>query len=297
MRLALFGTGYGATYLPGILAHRRATLVAIGSRGSRESRTLAKELEVPLFTEARTLLREMRPEVAIVAVPEPDALIRMLSRAGVRVLAEHPVSPAVARVPFLVNTHFFDLPAPRRFLGLCRKASRPRAIMLDVHTRALFSALDIVHRALGALELDGLRAVVGSGAGWPPAAIVGRLNGLPFSIALPAGDPERDDGHAFVVGHRISIAFARETVTLVDTYGPVVRTPPFDGSGVTWRVVGTATRLAQAREARAAANARAVDALIAGRRTLSDVDRTYDVARAWTTLRQLLKRRVAISRR
>ena len=252
-----------------ILEHRKLDLVAIGARGSARSKQIAKLVEVPLFTDDRALVAATQPDAAIVAVPDADAIILRLLKAGIHVLAEHPVTSSLATkaakhaAVFAVNAHFWDLPAPRKFLVLAAGAGRPQAVVVDVHARALYSALDILDRALGGLALEDVRAVVGRAADaayWPAAAVVARNRNVPISIQIPGAHKTRDDSRDHVVGHRISVGFARETITLVDTFGPVVRTPKH--AAPTWRVADESSTITQAVTARKQANVRALAAFV-----------------------------------
>jgi NAD-dependent oxidoreductase involved in siderophore biosynthesis len=76
----------------------RLDITALLARGSRRSRQLAADLQVPLATSVASIAET--PDLAVVAVPDPsgggDIALEFLER-GVSVLQEHPVSVAHVR--------------------------------------------------------------------------------------------------------------------------------------------------------------------------------------------------------
>ena len=156
---------------------------------------------------------------------------------------------------------------------------RPRAALVDASTLARSTAARSTSSTVRSVRLALADAKAGHRAGRCRSLAAGGRRRL---VARPSAlDPDprrsqdaRDDNRDHIVGHRISIAFARETVTLVDTFGPVIRTPKHAASS--WRVADAPTTLSRAIDARSAANGTALAAFVravegkVARRVLAD---------------------------
>ena len=226
MRLALIGLRYGVSYLPAIAALPSASLVAVGARGSRWSREVARELGLPLHRSVEALLAAARPAAAIVAVPGDAAMtvVPTLHDAGVHVLCEFPIHAALAQAAqrsarrsgacFRVNAHFPDLPAPRAFIRACRRSGPPLVVDVVGHERTLYVCLETIHRATGQPFVP--RQALGG------AVCTGSVARAPAALRVtPLAGPV-DDGADVFFGQRISMAFADRTLTLVDSFGPLL---------------------------------------------------------------------------
>jgi NAD-dependent oxidoreductase involved in siderophore biosynthesis len=233
--------------------------------------------------------------VAIVAVPFPDEIVGTLLRARVHVLCEHPVSSSLARraarnkrAVFDVNGHFSDLPAARSFVRSCRAAGQARFASIVVHPRTVFSALELLALAVPVSPLHVVRALHDAATG--TASAHARLPGFPLVVVQTPQISKEDDGSDIVLGHHLSVAFGERTLTLVDTFGPVVRTR-FGSS----RVVSTSFARVSSERQREDANVSALrrfvravegatddDVLTLRRKQLTWVaDTTERVRRAW----------------
>ncbi len=172
MQVLLCGTNYGASYVGPLLARPAGLrLAGILSRGSERSRSLARQLGVAHYTGVDRV-PEGVVDAAIVAVAGEAgiALSEAFLARRIAVLAEHPWEPAalermlsVARerqTVFHVNSHFADLEeGAGSLLRHAGDGRRPLYAHLTVNPRTLYSAIELLARALGSLEPAALAGV------------------------------------------------------------------------------------------------------------------------------------------
>lgn len=238
LRVLVCGSGFGRIWMRALAGDPDVRVVGLVGRGSPRTRRLATAYGVPALTS-----RDPFPEadVACVAVSASDAeaLTGVLLDRGLHVLLEHPVSADVferlraqterAGKCLHVNLHFADLPHVDDFLRSCgdrARRERPRWVLGVCSARTRFSLIDMLLRLF-----DSPKEAEGAGAldavATPPRvarSLVGSFDGVPVHVTETAYRSARDDGSDQAVSHRLTIGYPSETVTLVDTWGPVVST-------------------------------------------------------------------------
>lgn len=236
MRIAVCGTGYGASYLPALWNHPAGLrLAGIVARGSERSQALARQWGVPLWKSPEEVPRGAI-DAACVAVGWPAG--RELSRAflqrGLPVLAEHPLQPEDVEealtaaqehgTVFHINSHYADLETVQPFLAACasaRRRTRPLFVSAMSNPRALWSCLDLLARALGTLQPLDLRSL--APAEPPPLVpLSGTAAGTPFLLQCHRLVSAVDDGTAAWTSHHVVIGFPEGHFILGDNAGPVV---------------------------------------------------------------------------
>jgi pyochelin biosynthesis protein PchG len=247
MRVLVCGSGFGRIYLRALAGRPEYALVGLLGRGSERSSRLAGRYGLPLITRLEAL---PHADIACVALAQKDAatVVPVLLNAGMHVLMEHPVSPD-ALVPLLdhafrvdrclhVNSHFAEIAHIDRFLRHCADLARREAarwITGACSARTRFSLLDILLRLrLSAGESDRVAQLLASAA--LPGGfryMVGTLGDVPFHVTETPSASAIDDGSDQQIGHRLTVAFSSEAVTLVGTWGPVVSTRPMSHD---WRL-------------------------------------------------------------
>ncbi len=237
MQVLLCGTNYGASYVGPLLARPAGLrLAGILSRGSERSRAVARQLGVAHYAGVDAV-PEGAVDAAIVAVPGEAgmALSEAFLARRVAVLAEHPWEPAALErmldlaskrgTVFHVNAHFADLEeGAGTLLRHAGNGRRPLYAHLTVNPRTLYSAIELLARALGALEpasLAGLPAA-GDAAVASFAVLQGTAVGVALTVLCQRAVSRLDDGSATLVNHRLELGYEDGILLMADTFGPVV---------------------------------------------------------------------------
>ena len=293
------GSGYGTAYLLALTGRPEYEVVALLARGSDRSQTVAITVGLPLYRDVDQL---PPADIACVALQAPAARnvgVRLLAR-GLHLVVEHPISPrdlepllacaAAHERTVFVNSHFGDLPHVQAFIGRCRdvaSTSRPLFICAMGNTRSRFSLIDIVCRIAAPLAGAGSSTLESVPHRGPLRTAIGEVAGIPCQI-LHTGDElcsAVDDGSDQRVSHRVTVVFPTRTLTLVDTWGPVVEAQV---PGTSWASTPDAPWDGAA--LRAEAVRRVVDGLarvVRGEARLAEQDGDYLTAlsRLWTESR------------
>lgn len=310
MQVLLCGSGYAASYVAPLLERPAGMrLACVLSRGSERSRALARQAAVAHYAGLEAL-PEGVVDAAVVAVPGEAGTrlaVGLLDR-GIPVLAEHPWEPASLEralavaaergVAFEVNGHFADLAdGAGTLLRHAAAAPRPLYAHLTVNPRTLWSALDLLGRALGALRPLDLAPAAARGPGAVGFAVVqGTLAGVATTILCQTQVSAHDDGSATLVNHRLELGDADGLLSMADTFGPVVRVerslPPALWSRPAWSLLSplpTAVAGVTATALRHAANLAALGRFAAhlrGAPPAPEVAPAYlrDLAAAWRAI-------------
>lgn len=251
LRAVVCGATFGRLYAAGLrLRPLDYELVGMLSRGSEQSRDVARRQAVPLCTDIEDLPDH---DVAFVVVRsgvmggEGTRLAQRLLAAGKHVVMEHPVhrSDAVSCYreaagsgrAFIVNSFYRHSSTIRTFLKLA-EALRIRYGVIHVQAECsiqfLFSMIDIVGRVTGgfspwSLDPRGAESEVFT-------SVHGSFRGVPVTLrvvnTMSASSPD-DFVHA---GHRLSVFTSAGTLVLTETDGRIIWHPnilsPRDGQGV-----------------------------------------------------------------
>jgi len=237
VRFLICGTNYGATYFRALYANENGMIAGVLARSER-SRALAAECGVPFYASVDDVPPDAI-DAACVAIPGPDghAVTSALLARGIHVLAEHPVYPAqviehrgTARehgAVYHVNAHYSDLEAAATFVSAFQ-ATRQRSKLLFVNvmtnTRALYSAIEIVGRAIGPLRPFTLEHVpLDAGSFFHLARAI--VPGAPLTFQLQRISSAVDDGSANWVSHNITAGFDDGVLSLNEAFGPVAWMP------------------------------------------------------------------------
>ncbi len=251
MRVLLCGTLYGSAYLRALSPWPHPDglrLVGLLARGSERSRHLASQLGVPLYREPRQVPAGS-VDLACVAVSGQagcDLALGFLRR-GAHVLIEHPLTEAALaallgeavgrRLVLHVNSHYGDCELPQRFLAHCaalRQRTRLRHLSLATNSRALYSGLDLIARALGglaALRLHGAATDAAAPSDMPLLSIDGSVAGVAITLQCLRLDTADDDGSGAWVSHRVTATFEEGTLFLGEASGPVLWIPAIAALG------------------------------------------------------------------
>ncbi len=123
LRVAVVGIGdLGTKCIEAIAGVPAAELVAIGDPSPAPASTEARPAGVPVFTDQRQLLGQVRPDLLVVTTPPAAAfeLIRLAAKAGTHVVKSAPLARTLDEAVTLVDTVVetgkrFAVLAPRRF--------------------------------------------------------------------------------------------------------------------------------------------------------------------------------------
>ncbi|MEA2338088.1 MAG: hypothetical protein QOE82_2095 [Thermoanaerobaculia bacterium] len=237
LRVLLCGTNYGSSYIRSLYQNDAAQLAGVLARSER-SREIATQCGVPFYTQVDEVPRETI-DAACVAIPGPAGheIIASLLRKGIHVLAEHPVYAEdvtahrqTARehaAVYHVNAHYSDIEGAATFISAFRAArERSKLLFISVMTnpRALYSAIEIIARAAGALRPFTIEHMP-----WDAASFFHLARAItpsaPLTLQLQRISSEVDDGSSAWVSHHITAGFDDGVLTLGESFGPVGWTP------------------------------------------------------------------------
>jgi thiazolinyl imide reductase len=233
LNILVCGTNYGRTYLEAVkLGGASYHLAGILTRGSANSRALAREYGIPLYICIEDLGLDIELACAAMGTSGFDVVLGLLGR-GIHVLCEHPCKPGRLQVAldiagsrslcFHINGHFADLEAAAVFISHCRResASVPLFIHVMATDRSLYAALDILRRVLRSFAPFQFQV---TSRLLPFTIIQGVLNGVPctFNLQSTEGSPLPDGSSAYLIDHRITVGFPSGILTLLSMNGPVV---------------------------------------------------------------------------
>ncbi|KAF7774034.1 hypothetical protein PCIT_a0412 [Pseudoalteromonas citrea] len=236
MNVLVCGTHYGSTYIRALTQFPQDSFLCAGilSKGSEHSQQIAKQIGVPYYTDVAAVTADSI-DIACVAVSGDagKAIVLSLLEKGISVLCEHPVDQAFVQealalakqqqVYFHVNGHFADLYAPQAFLQSILAAYQQgfgcMHYAMGANLRTLYSALDLLGRALGGFE--GLEVVKYSGDPMAFQPVMLKNKNLTVSVLCQNFSSVEDDGSATFLNHQCSALFPHGTLTLSETSGPL----------------------------------------------------------------------------
>lgn len=244
-RVLVCGTNFGRFYAEAALRRPGYALAGILSRGSAASRTYARSLGVPFYTDVTDLPVDI--DAACVAVSssisggQGTELAKALMDRGMHVLQEHPVhlteltdnlTHARRRgVQYRLNTHYPHVAPVRAFIDAARRlVARQEPLFVDAATpiHLMHPLVDILGQAMGTLrpwrfaDPAPLPAEIGP---QPFRSLHGVFAGVPVTLRVHHQlDPSDRDNHA-LHWHRISLGTEGGVLTLADTHGPVLWSP------------------------------------------------------------------------
>ena len=239
MNILVCGSNYGATYIRALAGSRdQIRLAGILSTGSARSLAYAQQAQVAHYTRLEDIA-DGSVDIACVAVPG-DAGQRLslaLLAKGIHVIGEHPIGPEQVRKAltvaelhgrvFQVNAHFADLLAPQAFYQGLRVAQNLGPALhydLAINLRTLYSALDLVGRAIG--SLDNFQVIAPTMDADTLFANVLLVNPkVRISLLCQNFASAADDGSATLLNHRCSATFAHGNLLLAESNGPVIWFP------------------------------------------------------------------------
>ncbi|KZN37114.1 hypothetical protein N474_22390 [Pseudoalteromonas luteoviolacea CPMOR-2] len=236
MKVLVCGTHYGSTYIRALTRFPQENFSCAGvlSKGSEYSQQIAKQVGVPYYSNVNAIPAD-NIDIACVAVSGEagKAIVLSLLKMGVSVLCEHPVEQAFVQealalakqhqVHFHVNGHFADLYAPQAFLKSVLAAYQQgfgcMHYAVGANLRTLYSALDLLGRALGGFEE--LKVVKYSGEPMAFQPVMLKNKNLTVSVLCQNFSSVEDDGSATFLNHQCSALFPHGTLTLSETTGPL----------------------------------------------------------------------------
>ncbi|MFE1854896.1 Gfo/Idh/MocA family oxidoreductase [Streptomyces sp. NPDC059489] len=244
-RVLVCGTNFGRFYAEAASRRPGYALAGILSRGSTASRTYARSLGVPFYTDVDDLPADI--DAACVAVSssisggQGSELARALMDRRIHVLQEHPVHLTEltdnlkhARhrgVQYRLNTHYPHVAPVRAFTDAARRlVAQQRPLFVDAAApiHLMHPLVDILGQAMGTLrpwrfaDPAPLPAEIGP---QPFRSLHGLFAGVPLTLRVHHQlDPSDRDNHA-LHWHRISLGTEGGVLTLADTHGPVLWSP------------------------------------------------------------------------
>ena len=252
LRTLVCGTRFGEMYIsaltrrPGIPPFH---LCGILARGSERSRTLAQDLDVPLYTDVADLPDNI--DVACVALRSSAfggpgiKVATALLRRGIHVVYEHPLHPSEVRVLdaaareskafWVLNTFYPDTRAAERmsrYVQTWHAQRKPDYITVTTSPQFLLSSLDILQRCFGSLDTFHIFdrppwPEPFSQQNIPPFEVIrASLDGIPTIIHLQGWIDPRDADHHALVMHNIAVGGREGRLELVNSFGPLVWTRP-----------------------------------------------------------------------
>jgi thiazolinyl imide reductase len=263
LRVLLCGTNYGSSYLRALYSNENGLrLMGILARSER-SRAMAAQCGVPFYADVDEV-PDGAIDAACLAIPGSSGYVigSSLLKRGIHVLAEHPVYAnevathrATARehgAVYHINAHYSDLDGAATFISAFRAArDRSRLLFVNMMTnpRALYSAIEIVARAIGPLRPFTLNHVPEeAGSFFHLAQAI--VPCAPLTFQLQRITSEIDDGSANWVSHNIVAGFEEGVLSLGEAAGPVgwssappslaqLRQDPEIWSRPLWRMLAT----------------------------------------------------------
>lgn len=228
MRVLVCGTNYGASYLRALSMNESGLWPAGILARSERSRALAARCGVPFYTSVEEVPRGAI-DAACVAVSGDAgrAITAALLERGVHVLEEHPQGAADiaahrrSRAVYHVNAHYSDIEIAAAFVATFR-AMPSRALFVNVLTnpRALYSAIELLGRAVGSLQEVELEVLPPAPNAFFTIARAGALTIQVQNIFSPV-----DDGSSNWVSHNVTAGFDDGVLALTEAQGPLTWTP------------------------------------------------------------------------
>lgn len=248
LRLVVCGARFGEVYLkaladgvPGVV------LSGVLARGSPRAGRLAAQLGVPLWREVGEAAAASDAAAVVVRSAASGgsgtALASAFLEAGLPVLMEHPLHPMelqrlldlAARRGLLlhVNSVYPHLPAASHFIAAARAwrdvprgEGMPAYAQVSTSRQLLYSALDLLGRALGGLGDVRLERASPASSSQPFTTLEGNAGGLPLGLHLQSYLDPRDVDHHSLVMHHIVLGGPEGSLALAGSFGPVIRNRP-----------------------------------------------------------------------
>lgn len=240
IRVVVCGTTFGRVYLNGIkLLPKMFALVGMLSNGSRQSRRVAKEFDIPLCTDIADLppfdLACIVVRSGIVGGAGSELALQFLT-SGKHVVMEHPIhandviscyrAASKNGAKFWVNTFYPWNPTISRYIELADTLHKQFGIMyLDVacSIHFLYSTLDILGRITGGFSPWHLEESTHENGVF--TTISGVLRNIPVCLrVVNHTNPEQPDDFNHV-GHRITAFTPSGNLVLTETDGTILWHP------------------------------------------------------------------------
>lgn len=247
-RVLVCGTGFGKVYLNAISQIPEYSIAGILGKGSKRSRKIAEDFEVPFFTEPEDT--KIDADCACVIVPNSAGggngcdIAKKLLKRNIAVLLEHPahekeigeclkVSGSNA---FMLNPFYRYISPVRQFMDaaeIIKKHSRLMNASLECAIHVLYDGLDMLCCSLKTAspwKLGGVADIpeskqVGQLPGGGNKTIGALIGGIPVTIKVNTQVDKCDPDHPLHLYHRLELTFSTGRLCLVNTNGPIVWLP------------------------------------------------------------------------
>lgn len=254
LNVLVCGTNFGRVYIKGIQKNKKFRIAGILSHGSNQSRRIAEECNVPLYTDMDKVSKK-EFDLACVVVRSTvvggkgSVITNELLSKGIDVIQEHPVhyndlvqAIKLARKNdciYQVNSFYPFIESVRSFIKLSNQVltiGQPLYIDATCSLQVLFPMVDILGRAVGGFSPWRLRNVESAESGLPFSILVGKIKDIPIILKIQNQiDPADPDNNGFLL-HRVSIGTTEGTLSLTDSNGQVQWNPqmyvPHNSDGV-----------------------------------------------------------------
>ena len=254
LNVLVCGTNFGRVYIKGIQKNKKFRIAGILSHGSEQSKRIAKEYNVPLYTDIDKISKR-EFDLACVVVRSTvvggkgSSIANELLCKGIDVIQEHPVhyndliqAIKLARKNdciYQVNSFYPFIKSVGRFIELSNKAlaiGQPLYIDASCSLQVLFPMIDIFGRALGGFSPWVFQNIESGESGLPFSILTGKIKDIPIILKIQNQiDPADPDNNGFLL-HRVIIGTTEGTLNLTDSNGQVQWNPqmyvPHNSEGV-----------------------------------------------------------------
>ncbi len=242
-RLLVCGTNFGRVYLKGIEKSNQFSIAGILSKGSEQSKQVAKEYGVPLYTDIKEIDKTMFDAACVVVRStvvggKGSNIANQLLNKGISVLQEHPVhyndlvkSLKIARennCRYQINSFYPHVSSVHKFIKCGKKIldkSTPLYIDASCSIQVLFPMIDILGKLLNGFRPWKLHAVEKGMESSPFSMVVGEIKGIPVTLKVQNQiDPKDPDNNGMLL-HRIVLGTSEGSLILNDSNGDVLWNP------------------------------------------------------------------------
>lgn len=239
------GSGFGKIYVNAIRKMEDFYISGILGSGSKRTKALAKELEVPYFEDVND--DKIVADIACVIIPNSGAggrgfeVAKALLKRGISVLLEHPIHEREILECFKVakDNHFMINPFYRytdpflNFLNILDELKKQSSVInmsLECSINVLYDGIDMLSCCLDSISNWKLGDVsdlysLGIRDKICDTILVSEVGNIPVTFKINRNVDKHDIDHPMHLYHRIEANFTNGRLCLVNTNGPIVWMP------------------------------------------------------------------------
>lgn len=239
------GSGFGKIYINAINKMEDFYISGILGSGSKRTKVLAEELDVPYFEDAND--DRIIADIACVIVPNSGAggrgfeIAKVLLKRGISVLLEHPIHEKEILECFKVakDTNFMINPFYRytdpflKFLDILYELKKQSSIInmsLECSINVLYDGIDMLGCCLDSIsdwKLGDVSDLYNMGISGKicDTVLVSEIGNIPVTFKINRNVDKHDVDHPMHLYHRIEVTFTNGRLCLVNTNGPIIWLP------------------------------------------------------------------------